>query len=1766
MAENQFIKNLQAGNYKNPHTAPKPKAAPAPKFDAVGWAETNGRIDGRPVRDVAAESRRVDISMDPTTRNINISAPQWYLDSPEFKEQVLPEFQKLEGRNIDDNQFKAIMDAGMRNELQKQLDALHGRQMAIQEYKTKFPEATDNDAMTFLRNVATANESKGKEAKTNIIVGVNPDGSPITTTVRQYLEGWNKVGDREKSAAIKRALKTIDSPDSSEMHRAINASLLQIMQKKGITKASTKTKWEVGLNEFLTKTDNSGIGKIVNKIFDIAPSIAGKGKTIAEEARENAKADADLDVLEGVSGMKAAGGVAGEIASIGADVGATIPLGGAGVLAKTKEIPKIGSIVSKVDDLSRAGNTAVKITAQTAKQVPQDVAFGALHSAGDADFNAGQDLATSTAINAGLFGGARVVSNVIRHIDTQSGGALGRLSDEVGKGILRGVDAIQSIPGLGTAMKKLSINFVDEAGAAKRAYRNAYAYSEGAEATKTAKQDYYDINNIIRLNAQRGAPQARAFRADSPTFNATLDVSSQLQKSGQLEQANAYVTKATVLERAEAGQYDMKPAEIENLRLEVAELSRPEFEQYRQQIVNTTREITDYGVRMGILDDDLIKYMEENPEFADDYIHLQYDMSSRKNPYTGQGSPKNQKNVAPVKRIRGVSQEELLDPFLVMNQRLEATARLAVQNRMNVMIARGVKEGAVSGRVITDAADVKMLGDLKFAAAIERESVEAALKVELEGLGNDLNLLVDDVEDFAGSGQRIIESRIEESLDRMEDIILENPKLQDEITGLMDQLGNGKEGAEMVAAIGILHRQKANVTKAIKEKLLDSPLGSDERKLVADMFRNSIVTRFDEAMASVGMGQRTGVRELNERRNEIKRLNAELGSVSERNAKNTIAYFENGQKGYIELDDPDLADYFNSRKLPQEDGLLARFMTATSRVFRLGTTGLDPIFVFGVNPLRDIPQAAVTAGVDVLAPQNLHRTLMEMNGMSSDEANRIIEAIADQKDEAYRMGTFAATGRREGDVGTKRLPWESEVSRMSRDDRKTYEALQAEARSAGAQGMKGHVINTVSPKRALTNIENVMSKVELVTRSHIYNARLASALRRGASVDEAMSEAMFYGSEATANFLNVGAKTRQFVRTVPYLMAAVNGKASFMRLFALDPVGVSARLFGGIAAPAMFLTAYNLQDEERAADYFNLPDYEKRTNFLIMLGGGEYIKIPMSYELANLVNPFRDAIELHHGIDNESWQRIFGRAALGAAQPFDTAGFFEQDFDGSTDWGRGAAQLAGSFVPQAFRPVVEGLSGQNMYTGQPLNPTDEEMIARGQVEPDEEITAGDRTYTSRDSKILRGIADAIGVDQGIIQTTFSTYTGTVGQYLLNAADRLVGAEGEPVGGRDVAEGAAKRFFGDVGITGGKAMTDYYAGIDRLGDEKEKLLKRLDRMAYQNRDEEDDEAEGNAMRQKLIDDFGQKVATFADKFGQYYSRVGGLKPTQVTALMNTLNLGPQGGIFEAGSYQEDMLGDVKTEAWNDANRRAQDLGLPSTADRDIFGKTTVTNGVVGSDFYSSTLANGTIRNRIYGAPKQIAYEMNELTKGDRKKGIKSLYEEKQAYDKEISALYDAARGLKGAAATEAYKRISDKKEEYMTMVFDERIRPLIDKYGVAVLRNSKVAKEITSYVEVPDDLTPFASRTKQPFQTDDVWRYLKVRYGVEETMNGQNLPSDEEALQRIEKINADIAGGRRASANYQLSLLDKQISQGKVYVDHETMDEIAGMIKALNKRR
>lgn len=269
------------------------------------------------------------------------------------------------------------------------------------------------------------------------------------------------------------------------------------------------------------------------------------------------------------------------------------------------------------------------------------------------------------------------------------------------------------------------------------------------------------------------------------------------------------------------------------------------------------------------------------------------------------------------------------------------------------------------------------------------------------------------------------------------------------------------------------------------------------------------------------------------------------------------------------------------------------------------------------------------------------------------------------------------------------------------------------------------------PEKILSTIDNIASAFEYGTR--IGEFRLAK--KNGLSD----MDAGFAAREISTDFSAIGANRflTGYIRTVPFLNAMIQSQDRVFREIAVkkkydgNPVGLTMKAFLGITLPTLFLYLINKDDD----DYKEIPDYEKRTNWHIKIGEGQFAKIPRPYDVgfvfATMPELFFKYLEDEKGkdfADGMLWTmtQMYGIDGVPAA---------------ATGWW--------------------DLVRNKKWTGAPVVPQSLENVEA----PDQ--------YTSNTSETFIRMGEALGISPIKAEHVFKAYTGYLGGYLMAGTDRML---------------------------------------------------------------------------------------------------------------------------------------------------------------------------------------------------------------------------------------------------------------------------------------------------------------------------------------------------------------------------------------------------------
>jgi hypothetical protein len=226
---------------------------------------------------------------------------------------------------------------------------------------------------------------------------------------------------------------------------------------------------------------------------------------------------------------------------------------------------------------------------------------------------------------------------------------------------------------------------------------------------------------------------------------------------------------------------------------------------------------------------------------------------------------------------------------------------------------------------------------------------------------------------------------------------------------------------------------------------------------------------------------------------------------------------------------------------------LGKFVTMPANLLRKVATSVNPLFAIFRNPSRDMQTAIITAG--------------------DDYAKGLIKTIFGKHDEElYRLAR--ESGALQGSI--------------FREFSKPEQLLAEKAREK-----IGFAQKVLRPDKI---IEGWGQKMEELTRMSVFTG----ALKNGKTAQEAAKIAR----NATVDFGKSGQTIQVLNKLIPFLNARIQGFSNLGSAIARDPTMAVRSLMWSAAYPQAVLTSFN----SRYESYKNIPDYEKRKYWIVMVG------------------------------------------------------------------------------------------------------------------------------------------------------------------------------------------------------------------------------------------------------------------------------------------------------------------------------------------------------------------------------------------------------------------------------------------------------------------------------------------------------------------------------------------------------------------------------------
>ena len=780
-------------------------------------------------------------------------------------------------------------------------------------------------------------------------------------------------------------------------------------------------------------------------------------------------------------------------------------------------------------------------------------------------------------------------------------------------------------------------------------------------------------------------------------------------------------------------------------------------------------------------------------------------------------------------------------------------------------------------------------------------------------------------------------------------------------------------------------------------------------------------------------------------------------------------YDVQGRETWVKMD-PLIADIFNNRPIPTDMSAFQKINNLWNRTFRLGTTGAN-LKSFMAQNVKDFGNAWVAGGADA--------TIKEITSHLTNElGDEIVSQIQQFEPTAYKglQKKAAETGE---DIASLAVQRELSMGRAISPSTTETEAFSfmAENRAARFGETAGDYYRTSGYQRFDDRISKLMGKMETPNaareaylRNLTYANGFSDAIDAGKTVKDARFSARFLMNNGTTNFGREMYHLNNLRNSVPYLGAAVNGTKSFWRLWSLDPVGVTGRIIGGIAAPVVYLTGQSLASEENRRIWKNIPEYQKDGN-IVFITNGQIVSIPIPEELGGFINPIRQFVEHLNGVDPASFQELMLNDLIGL-QPLNLDGFVMLDRNrllaDPTIWdriGSMTSKFAAQIMPPAIKSAVIWVTGKDPYTGKDIPRT------RTMIDPDtgEEIIMD---YTSGSfAKMLGGLfGDAVSAPMA--QTLLNNLIGTAGTDILNGlwGDGQKLFSGDFKGlleNPELAQNLGEQISAPFTIPQySLANSQWQQAVSQLYAEKTAILSSEGYQSaikgMKNATTEKEYENYKKAKQNYLDEYYAEVKATVDRLTQQYPQAfDSAKFASVISLMNmdTTTYNQTTGNYGENEYNDYLHDQLKTSGKNAAISTMAELGFTSSNANSIFGYYG-TDKATGKAviYYNDPISILNMRQAEQGADNIHYASVKSLVEKN------DLWNEHSAIREQVNAIYNSKNKLSDSD----YDRIDAIYVNWNARVMNV-LAPYIERMTPeAAINNSKVMDYIDGLIEVPGD--------------------------------------------------------------------------------------------------
>ena len=624
---------------------------------------------------------------------------------------------------------------------------------------------------------------------------------------------------------------------------------------------------------------------------------------------------------------------------------------------------------------------------------------------------------------------------------------------------------------------------------------------------------------------------------------------------------------------------------------------------------------------------------------------------------------------------------------------------------------------------------------------------------------------------------------------------------------------------------------------------------------------------------------------------------------------------DNGEIVYQRIS-PTIADIYNSRSLFEPMGTAQQIFSDLMLFKKISLVDLSPRS-FMKQAFSDPAMAFATTGA---LPGTLQALRSEIEGQFG---TAVLDAM--EKNDPIRRENIRAIAEREG-ISDKealmknleakakvQIPFtllNSELLRQANVSKYGNEAALKLQRKTIWQKMNSG-LRKVSDK--LGTPQNIR---EAYARTVAGEAAFLKALNKGYSLAQAEAFREHAINTATTNFRLKHTMFNLLRSSVPFLTSGISGAKSFWRMFELDPIGVTARLFNGFIVPIIYFMGEIVSDDELRKKYESLSEGEKENHIVIAIGG-ELVLIPVGEEVGQFTNLAMHVVETLHGENQYDFWNLMLNDMVNFVPGADLTGFTDPEMmedlaSGAPDFlevtQNGIAKVLSSTMPPILQSLYMSQTGRDLYTGKP--------ISTDRVSIDEN---GNMTImTKSSSQFAKALANIVGGDSAVLEKTISGVIGTTAMNVLDTITSAVqfvssgGEEGSLTTGvekalSDIAKPFTANGYNELDRRFTRAIAEYYR--------KKKQIEEDDK--YKTYNQKIASEKNTETRQKMINDrnnlfaeFQQNVAKMVARYRDAGGTLDKWKFSQVVSLIT----------FEDAVRADRQFMDLNTNYY-DARKRA-----------------------------------------------------------------------------------------------------------------------------------------------------------------------------------------------------------------------------------------------------